>query len=128
MSITASVLRYVLAELKQLKEAGRGATTSTAYNENNNTCVSTVHMRVGDPGYDLRRAGECRDNLRVGNRRPDVRESQPEPLAPDFLSNGLTIGRSYDRQVDNGQSHAQPEVSNTRFENAPDRFEYPAPV
>jgi len=128
MSITASVLRYVVAELKQLKEAGRGATPSTANNENNNTCVATKHRRVGDSEYDLRRAGECRDDSRVGNRGPDGRESQAEPSAPESFSNGLAMGRNYGRQSDNVQSHAQPGVSNTRCENAPGRCEYQAPV
>ncbi|KAH3885889.1 hypothetical protein DPMN_009887 [Dreissena polymorpha] len=80
MSITASVLRYVVTELTLLKEAGWGVTTSTANKENNNTCVASVPRRVGDPDYDVRLAGEYRDNSSVGNRGPDVRWSKPESI------------------------------------------------
>ena len=58
MSTMASVLRDVMVELKQLKEAGRSTTSSTANNENNNTSVATVHRRVGDLVYDQRSTGE----------------------------------------------------------------------
>ncbi|KAH3775212.1 hypothetical protein DPMN_176610 [Dreissena polymorpha] len=53
MSNMASVLCDVVVELKQLKEAGRGNTSSTANNENNNTFVATTHRRVGDLDNDL---------------------------------------------------------------------------
>ena len=128
MSNMASVLRDVVVELKQLKETGRGTTSSTANNANNNTFVATVHRRVGDLDDDLRSAGDSRVDSRVGNRVPDVRESQPEPQAPRFLNNGFVIDRNYKRQTDNGQPHAQPGVSNTRCENARGRYEYQAPA
>ncbi|KAH3715949.1 hypothetical protein DPMN_058665 [Dreissena polymorpha] len=128
MSNMASVLRDVDVELKQLKEAGRGTTSSTANNANNNTFVATVHRRVGDLDDDLRSAGDSLFDSRVGNRVPDVRESQPEPQAPRFLNNGFVIDRNYERQTDNGQPYAQPGVSNTRCENARGRYEYQSSV
>ncbi|KAH3890746.1 hypothetical protein DPMN_014834 [Dreissena polymorpha] len=128
MSTMASVLRDVMVELKQLKEAGRSTTSSTANNENNSTSVATVQRRVGDLVYDQRSAGECRDDSKVGNRVPDVRESQPKPQAPRFLNSGFVIGRNYERQTDNGQPHAQPGVSNTRCENTRGRYEFQAPA
>ncbi|KAH3778575.1 hypothetical protein DPMN_180042 [Dreissena polymorpha] len=128
MSTMASVLRDVVGELKQLNEAGRGTTSSTANNENNNTCAATVHRRVRDLDYDLHSVGDCRNYTRVGNRVPDVRELQPEPQSPRFLNNDFVIDRNYERQTEQGQPHAQPWVSNTRCENARGRYEYQAPV
>ncbi|KAH3794589.1 hypothetical protein DPMN_148126 [Dreissena polymorpha] len=110
MSNMASVLRDVVVELKQLKEAGLGTTSSTANNANNNTFVATIHRRVGDLDDDLRSAGDSRVGSRVGNRVPDVWESHPEPQAPRFLNNGFVIVRNYERQTEQGQPHAQPGV------------------